>query len=103
MYSAAHTVPFIEFLQCGSFTHNGATYTIAAEEGATTLKSRVEDVFKLYMESTQRSAQTIRVCDLKAYLRVPCPAQCGDALILARGASAIELSPNLSIPQRVWP
>ena len=35
---------------------------------ATTLKSRVEDVFKLYMESTQRSAQTIRVCDLKAYL-----------------------------------
>eukprot|EP01043_Picozoa_sp_COSAG02_P040155 COSAG02_NODE_3227_length_7144_cov_17.684247_4_plen_845_part_00 len=66
--SAAHTVPFIAFLQCGSFTHNGATYTIAAEEGATTLKSRVEDVFKLYMESTQRSAQDIRVCDLKSYL-----------------------------------
>jgi hypothetical protein len=66
--AAVHMVPFVEFLKCGSFSRDGATYTITAQEDATVLLSRALDVFKVFQEAKERTTETSRVSVLKSYL-----------------------------------
>ena len=67
---AVQKTPFVEFLTCGSFQNLHVTYTITPEEDATTLKTRLEDIFKKFCESKGITSPEVGVNEMERHLKV---------------------------------
>ena len=68
--AAVQKTPFVDFLTCKSFQNLQVTYTITPEANATTLKTRLEDIFKKFCESKGITSPEVGVNEMERHLQV---------------------------------